>query len=188
MHRLHHAHVDTEHDPHSPSYSKNLFDMMWKTRRIYLDIDRDKVEVDDRYTKDLPEWEWFDKFAQSIFVRIAWSLLYIWIYVQFAPSAWWFLLIPIHITMGPTHGVLINWFSHKIGYRNFKSNDTSTNYLPFDFLTMGEGYHNNHHRFGHKPDFGSVRWHEVDLTWLIIKGLNKVGVIELKPERIPVTV
>ncbi|MEM0994909.1 MAG: acyl-CoA desaturase [Bacteroidota bacterium] len=180
MHRLHHAHADTEHDPHSPSYSKNLFDMMWKTRRVYLDIDRDKVEVDQRHTKNLPEWEAFDNFAQSIFTRIAWALFYIWFYVQFAPSAWWFILIPIHITMGPTHGVIINWFSHKIGYRNFESKDTSTNYLPFDFLTMGEGYHNNHHRYGHKPNFGGVRWHEIDLTWLVIRGLDKIGVLQLR--------
>jgi stearoyl-CoA desaturase (delta-9 desaturase) len=35
MHRLHHAFADTEHDPHSPSFSKNLFDMMWKTKNYY---------------------------------------------------------------------------------------------------------------------------------------------------------
>jgi fatty-acid desaturase len=38
MHRLHHAFADTEHDPHSPSFSKNLFDMMWKTKNYYQEI------------------------------------------------------------------------------------------------------------------------------------------------------
>src|ERR1700749_1058066 len=38
MHRMHHAYTDTEMDPHSPSYSKNVFDMMWKTKVVYSDI------------------------------------------------------------------------------------------------------------------------------------------------------
>jgi stearoyl-CoA desaturase (delta-9 desaturase) len=35
MHRLHHAYADTEEDPHSPSFSSSLFDMMWKTKNYY---------------------------------------------------------------------------------------------------------------------------------------------------------
>ena len=35
MHRMHHAHTDTEKDPHSPSHDANLFAMMWKTKTIY---------------------------------------------------------------------------------------------------------------------------------------------------------
>jgi len=71
MHRLHHAHADTEEESYSLSYSRNLFDMIWKTRRIYLDIDHDKIEIENRYTKNLPAWKAFDNFAQHIFTRIA---------------------------------------------------------------------------------------------------------------------
>jgi fatty-acid desaturase len=38
LHRLHHAHTDTELDPHSPSFSSNIFSMMWRTRNMYNDI------------------------------------------------------------------------------------------------------------------------------------------------------
>ena len=38
MHRLHHAYADTEQDPHSPMYSDNLFQMMWKTKTVYTAI------------------------------------------------------------------------------------------------------------------------------------------------------
>ena len=38
MHRLHHAYADTEKDPHSPKYDRSLVAMMWKTKRIYQDI------------------------------------------------------------------------------------------------------------------------------------------------------
>ena len=46
---------------------------------------------------------------------------------------------------------------------------------------MGESYHNNHHARGSRPNFGGIRWHEIDPTYLIIVVLNKVGVIKLKP-------
>jgi stearoyl-CoA desaturase (delta-9 desaturase) len=45
MHRLHHAYADTEHDPHSPGFSRNLFDMMWKTKTIYNDILHDRLDL-----------------------------------------------------------------------------------------------------------------------------------------------
>src|SRR5579859_6300015 len=38
MHRMHHAYTDTEKDPHSPSFSKNIFSMMLRTRNIYTKI------------------------------------------------------------------------------------------------------------------------------------------------------
>src|ERR1700755_2365604 len=38
MHRLHHAHTDTEEDPHSPHNSQNLFTMMWELRNSYREI------------------------------------------------------------------------------------------------------------------------------------------------------
>jgi stearoyl-CoA desaturase (delta-9 desaturase) len=45
---------------------------------------------------------------------------------------------------------------------------------------MGEGYHNNHHKYGSRANFGGIRWHELDLTYVVIKRLNKWGLIELK--------
>ena len=38
LHRMHHAYSDTELDPHSPLFSNNAFDMMWKTKNIYNDV------------------------------------------------------------------------------------------------------------------------------------------------------
>ena len=31
---------------------------------------------------------------------------------------------------------------------------------------LGEGYHNNHHKFGGRANFGGVRWHEIDVVTL----------------------
>jgi stearoyl-CoA desaturase (delta-9 desaturase) len=44
---------------------------------------------------------------------------------------------------------------------------------------MGEGYHNNHHKHASSANFG-VKWHEVDVTYLIIKVLDFFKIIQLK--------
>ena len=181
LHRLHHAYADTEKDPHSPAYDDNLFAMMWRTRSVYASILDRKMELETRFTKGLPRWDSFDWFANSYYSRIGWSLVYIGFYVVFATSWWMFLLIPIHILMGPVHGVIINWFAHKYGYINFKVNDTSKNFLPFDFLMLGESYHNNHHTRAMNPNFGGVRWHEIDFTYPFIKLFNALRIIRLVP-------
>lgn len=185
LHRMHHAYTDTEEDPHSPSHSDNLFDMMWDTRNIYMRIQTKKEKIEPRFLKNLPEWEAFDAFASNTFTRIAWGIVYILFYMAFATSWWMFLLLPIHFVMGPLHGVIINWFSHTMGYRNFETKDTSTNFLPFDFLVGGECYHNNHHKYGSRPNFGGIRWHEIDPTWLVIRVLNKLNIIQLVPRQEP---
>ena len=72
---------------------------------------------------------------------------------------------------------------NKYGYRNFEVGDTSRNFLPVDFLMMGESYHNNHHKYGSRPNFGSIRWHEIDPTYQVIKLLNKIGVIQIAKQK-----
>lgn len=180
MHRMHHAYSDTENDPHSPSYDESIWKMMWKTKTIYSAIANKKMVVDSRFTKDIPEWTWFDKMARSWPSRIFWGGLYVLFYVQFATHWWMYLLLPIQFAASPIHGAIINWFAHKYGYRNFETKDTSRNFLPFDFLMMGESYHNNHHKNGGSPNFGGIRWHEIDPTYQIIKLFNFLGIIKMK--------
>ena len=145
MHRMHHAFADTEKDPHSPLYSKNLMDMMWKTKSIYNLILNKKIYIDSKFTKNVPDWPFMEKLGDKGISRIAWGTFYVLFYMKFATHWWMFLLLPIHFLMSPVHGAIINWFAHKYGYTNFKVNDTSKNLLPVDFLMMGESYHNNHH-------------------------------------------
>ncbi len=180
MHRMHHAYADTEKDPHSPSYDANLFAMMWRTKTTYQDINNERIEVDKRFTKNVPQWKRFDAFASSRFSRLLWIALYVLVFVYFVTAWWQWLLLPIAFLMAPIHGVIINWFAHIYGYVNFQVNDTSKNLFHFDFLMMGEGYHNNHHKHGGRANFG-VKWHEIDMTYLIMKILDAVGFIKLKP-------
>ena len=180
MHRMHHAFADTEKDPHSPKYDETIMKMMWKTKTIYSSIIKRTADIEPRFTEGVPQWEAFDKFARSWVSRLVWSIAFILLYVQFATSPWLFLLLPLNIAIAPVHGVIINWFAHVYGYRNFEVGDTSKNLLPFDFLMMGESYHNNHHKYGTRANFGGIRWHEIDPSYQIIKLLGFLGIIKLK--------
>ncbi len=73
MHRMHHAYADTEKDPHSPTYDKSLFLMMWKTKQIYQDINKGKIKVEERFTANVPQWKSFDLFASSKLSRVLWG-------------------------------------------------------------------------------------------------------------------
>lgn len=186
MHRLHHAYADTENDPHSPKYDDSLFSMMWRTKGIYQDINNDRIEVEPKFKKNVPQWKSFDRFASSMYSRVFWGAMYALFFVVFATAWWHWLFLPMAFLMAPIHGVIINWYAHIYGYSNFKVTDTSKNLLPFDFLMMGESYHNNHHKHSTRANFGGVRWHEIDPTYQIMRVLNVLGIIKLKAQTIRV--
>ena len=178
MHRMHHAYTDMENDPHSPTFDKHIFKMMWRTRQISADIYNGKIIPGARFLKNLPDWPALDKLAHSSWSRFGWIGIYVTLYILFAPSAWWFLLLPIHILMVPLQGVIINWFAHKYGSIHFKMKNTSTNLFKVDIFMMGEAYHNNHHKNPSSTNFG-FRWHELDPTYFIIRFLSWVKVIRM---------
>jgi len=178
MHRMHHAYTDTEKDPHSPQFSKNVFQMMLRTRKIYSSIYKGKQVIEERFTYNLPDWPTFDKWAHSGFSRICWTIGYITIFILLAPSLWWLMLLPIILTMGAFHGAIINWFAHKYGYTNFRMKNTSQNLFSVDLLMLGESYHNNHHKHPSSINFGK-RWHELDPVYPMIKFFAWLRIIKL---------
>ena len=81
--------------------------------------------------------------------------------------------------MGPVHGAIVNWAGHKVGYRNYDSDDNSKNTLVFDVLTMGELFQNNHHKWGQAPNF-AVRVFEIDPAYQIMRVFGALGIIDMK--------
>ena len=177
MHRIHHAYTDTGKDPHSPLYDKNFFSMMWRTKNNYMSILKSKYSVEEKFSKNVPEWKWFDTWANSTLSRILWIAAYVLVYINFAPSLWWFLLIPVHSVMGPLHGVIINWFAHKYGKINFETDNTSKNIFKVDLLMLGEGYHNNHHAYPSRVNFATNKG-EFDFCYPVIVLLSRLKIIK----------
>ena len=188
MHRMHHAYTDTEKDPHSPKFDTSIFKMMLHTRRVSAGIYEGTFVVEPRFCKNVPDWPLLDKIANSWASRLAWIGVYVAVYVVYAPSDWWFILLPVHILMVPLHGMIINWFAHKYGNVNFQMKNTSTNLFKLDIFMMGEGYHNNHHKNPSSINFG-FRWFELDPAYAIIRFLSWVKIIRIhKLATSPVTV
>lgn len=182
MHRMHHAYSDTEKDPHSPHYFRSMFKMMWRTKEIYIDLLLGRVEPEKAFDKNIPEWRGFDKFANMWTPRVVWVVFYTLFYVFFATEWWMFFLMPAHYIMGPIHGGIVNWCGHKYGYVNFRdTGDLSKNSLPFDFITMGELFQNNHHKYPSRSNF-AVRHFEFDPTYPIMKLLSWTGIIRFANE------
>jgi len=80
------------------------------------------------------------------------------------------------------HGTCsINSFTHLIGSKRFESKDESKNSLLLALVTMGEGWHNNHHRYPISARQGFYWW-EIDMTYYILKAMAVLGLIwDLKP-------
>jgi stearoyl-CoA desaturase (delta-9 desaturase) len=182
LHREHHAFSDTPRDPHSPHVYKNLFTMMLATLKRYQGFNHRRIEPEARFDVAVPEWPLLDRFGRSWPSHVLFMSLYTAFYVAFAPHWAYFLLLPVHFMMGPIHGAIVNWCGHMYGYRNFETteHDKSRNTLVFDFVTFGELFQNNHHKFGMSPNF-AARWFEIDPTYPVIKLLAWLRIIDLGP-------
>jgi len=182
MHRMHHAYSDTEKDPHSPHFFKDVWHMTMHTKEIYLDYAKYNVEPDKAFRGKYPEWRLLDRISNSWTVRILFGIGYLLFYIHFATHWWMFLLLPIHFFMSPIHGALVNWCGHKYGYSNYDNEDHSKNTLPVDIFLMGELMQNNHHKSPNRINFAK-KWYEIDPTYPVILLLDKVRIIHLKDKR-----
>lgn len=178
LHRMHHAFSDTPQDPHSPRNHSNPWTMMWATKHTYDDFAYDRARPEARFDGGIPTWAALDKLGQSWPMRVLWLGAYTAFYIEFATAPWMYALLPFHFLMGPVHGAIVNWCGHRYGYRNFENGDDSRNTLFFDFLTLGELFQNNHHKFGMAPNF-AARWFEIDPTYQAIRLFSALGIIEL---------
>lgn len=182
LHREHHAYSDTPKDPHSPHVYTNVFTMMLHTLHRYQAFNHHRLQPEPRFDQPAPEWPLLDRIGRSWPSHLAFMALYTAVYVVYAPHWAFYLLLPVHFLMGPIHGAIVNWCGHKYGYRNFDTttHDRSTNALVIDFVTMGELFQNNHHKFGMSPNF-AARWFELDPAYPIIKLFAWLRIIDLGP-------
>lgn len=176
IHRAHHRYVDTPLDPHSPRYGlKNSFSG-WITKKRYEDyIDPNKQSKDlvndplYRFLEQGGSWHrahWTCLIIGLLF-RVVMLFCFGWV-VALANllAAYAVLQIPL----------MLNVVCHipKLGYKNYKTDDDSVNVWWVAILSMGEGWHNNHHVAPGSAKSG-MRLHEFDLSWQVIRFMRLLG-------------
>jgi stearoyl-CoA desaturase (delta-9 desaturase) len=166
-HRHHHRVSDQADDIHSPVRRG----FWWSHAGWFLCKRYDATRYD--AIKDFarfPELVWLNEFHLVPFFA-------------FSAAAWWLggLVGLVWVVIIPTvllwHGTFtINSLSHVFGSRRYLTTDTSRNNLLLALITLGEGWHNNHHYHQNTANQGWFWW-EVDFTFYALKVLSWLGVV-----------
>jgi stearoyl-CoA desaturase (delta-9 desaturase) len=179
IHRKHHAMVEREGDPHSPKIF-GLRKVLLEGAELYR-IESRNEETLKKYGRGTPD-DWIER---NVYIRCG----LIGIYLMLAIDVVLFGLPGITVfamqmlAMPVFAAGVINGLGHAKGYRNFESDDTSTNLYPLAVLVGGEELHNNHHAFPTSAKFSMRRW-EFDIGWLyivIMRALNLCKVRRVAP-------
>jgi stearoyl-CoA desaturase (delta-9 desaturase) len=184
-HRHHHQHSDEEEDAHSPHVHGFLWSHIgWITSKRNFPTDYSKVKDLAKY----PELVWLNRFDIVVPVLFASGLFGLGMLLErYAPGLhttgaqmliWGFFIS----TTALFHGTAsINSFTHLWGKRRFNTTDDSRNSFILAIICLGEGWHNNHHRYQSSTRNGFYWW-EIDITYYGLKALSWTGFIwGLKP-------
>ncbi len=169
-HRQHHLHTeDWDKDPYSAKRGFWWSHMLWI---LYPTAESFDPNLYRKWAPDLAKdafYRWLDKYFLLLQLPVALGL--------YAVGGWSFVIYGVflravilwHTTW------LINSASHIAGYRSFnETGDNSRNLWWTALLTYGEGWHNNHHAHPNVAPAGRTWW-EIDTTWWVIQGLQKLG-------------
>ncbi|APS00339.1 acyl-CoA desaturase [Pajaroellobacter abortibovis] len=96
----------------------------------------------------------------------------------FLLGGWWALLWGFFVsTTLLWHGTFcINSLTHVIGKKRYQTADNSRNSWILAIITLGEGWHNNHHYYQRSVRQGFFWW-EIDICYYVLKGLEAIGLI-----------
>jgi stearoyl-CoA desaturase (delta-9 desaturase) len=165
-HRRHHAYTDREGDPHSPRDGFWYAHQGWVFDPHWGGTPREMIRDFARY----PELEWLNRWHVVAPLTLA-VLCYA--IGGFAGLVWGYSVSTValwHATYS------VNSIAHLFGSRRYETADTSRNNWWVALLTLGEGWHNNHHHYQASARNG-FRWWEVDVTYYVLRGLAAVGVV-----------
>jgi stearoyl-CoA desaturase (delta-9 desaturase) len=176
IHRKHHAKVETPEDPHSPQVA-GINRVLWAGVFLYVKESRDRNTIE-RYGQGTPD-DWLERNIYSRFVKSGLTLMALGDVILFGivPGA---LIFLTQIAWIPFWAAgVINGLGHFWGYRNWSTDDASTNIVPWGILIGGEELHNNHHAFVTSAKL-SNRWYEFDIGWMYIRALEALSLAQVK--------
>ena len=187
-HRVHHRYADTDKDPHSPK----IKGFIWSHFSWFFSPDAFKT--DNSLIPDLlkfPELRWLnrsDMFAPALLALSLFilghhlnqqSALY---HTSGAQLLVWGFFISTGLLFHATSS--INSLAHLIGHRSFTTPDSSRNNFVLALITLGEGWHNNHHFYPASARQG-FRWWQIDITYYLLWLMSQCRIIRnLRPVRL----
>ena len=189
-HRHHHAHSDQPEDAHTPRQHGFLWSHMgWFLAHGNYRTESKRIRDLERF----PELRWLDRYDIAMPVLLAVSLFVVGavlertapgLHTTGAQLLIWGFFVSTVVCYHATY--TINSLSHVFGRRRYKTPDDSRNNIWLALLTLGEGWHNNHHHYPKSARQGFFWW-EIDLTYYLLRVLAWLGVIwNLQP--VPATV
>lgn len=179
-HRQHHMVSDQHEDAHSPVQHGFWWSHVgWFLSRKHYHYNPERVRDLAKY----PELVFLDRYDSLVPIILFVSLLVAGVLLKnFAPQlgtgpgqmlVWGFCISTIALFHST---VSINSLCHVFGRQRFKTTDQSRNSLWLALLTLGEGWHNNHHHYPATARQGFYWW-EIDITYYILKLFEKLGMI-----------
>jgi stearoyl-CoA desaturase (delta-9 desaturase) len=173
VHRKHHAFCETADDPHSP-VTHGLRNIVLRGAEAYQ-VEAAKAATLEKYGRGTPD-DWLERHVYRYGLAGVYTTLVIDVVLFGAGGitmfAFQMMAVPV-LAAG-----VINGFGHAIGYRNFQTDDASSNLVPIAVLIGGEELHNNHHAFPTSARF-SARPGEFDIGWLYIRVLSALGLCRI---------
>jgi len=182
-HRYHHANSDKAADIHSPTQHG-----FWRSHMGWF-LSIKGYAPDLRFVRDLltfPELRWLDRFDILIPAVLGLSMFLLGVLLShlglktngLQMLVWGFFISTV-VCWHATY--TINSLSHLFGRQRYRTGDTSRNNWFLAIVTLGEGWHNNHHYYPMAARQGFYWW-EYDVTFYLLKLMSWLGLIwDLKP-------
>lgn len=166
-HRLHHQHSDQEGDPHSP-----VVDGFWYGHCGWL-FTQDNNHPQYRLVRDLmkfPELVWLDRLwmVPALAVALTCYLIGGWGWLVYGYCLSTVLVFQVAFA--------VNSIGHLYGSRRFETTDGSRNNFILGYISFGDGWHNNHHRYPRSARHG-LAWYEFDQSYMTLKMLKRLGLV-----------
>ena len=177
IHRHHHKYSDRPEDAHSPIRGFWWSHMVWFLSSAHKATQTEKIKDFASY----PELRWLNRHwlvPPSALAIACWAI------GGMSAMLIGFMLSTVLLW----HGVFtINSLAHLWGRRRYRTEDDSRNNAVLAVLTMGEGWHNNHHHLQTSARQGFYWW-EIDVSWYLLKLLSWLGLVwdlyEPKPHQL----
>ncbi len=175
IHRKHHAKCETAEDPHSPVIL-GIKKVLMEGAELYRKEAKNQ-ETLDRYGHGTPD-DWLENKLYSGHSMLGIVLMLVINVLLFGPLG--LTIWAVQMAWIPVNAAgIVNGIGHYWGYRNFQTEDASTNIIPWGILIGGEELHNNHHAYASSAKLSS-KWYELDIGWFYIRVLETLSLAQVK--------